>query len=56
VLLCESVPITPAVLCNLVTGYAGTVVDPVQFTYFIIFAVGMSLAFGVVRRSLKLGR
>jgi len=48
--------ITPTEIINLATTTAGDVIDPVQVTYVVVAAVGVSFMLWFVRRTLKLGR
>lgn len=43
-------------IISLATSAAGDIVDPIQVTYIVIAAVGVSFALWMVRRTLKLGR
>ena len=48
-------PIPAADVITLATG-AADVIDPIQVTYIIMAAVGVSFALWMIRRTLKLGR
>jgi hypothetical protein len=49
-------PIPAADVITMATGAAADIIDPVQVTYIVIAAVGVSFALWMVRRTLKLGR
>lgn len=52
----QATPMAPGAVITLATDAAADIIDPVQVTYVVLAAVGVSFAFWFVRRSLKLGR
>lgn len=49
-------PIPAADVITMATTAAADIIDPIQVTYIVIAAVGVSFALWMVRRTLKLGR
>jgi hypothetical protein len=52
----QATPMPPDAVITLATNAAADIIDPVQVTYIVVAAVGVSFALWFVRRTLKLGR